>query len=263
VGGVFLNEARVLLPAATYDAEMNDPSARAVLHERWRAQPVRAHSIQIDEGCAGDRHGTESVLRCGRGRGHLACPRPTVLPAAGYTVVELMFVVGLIALLAGMAIPRLSGSLDRSRGLAAARYLASRMTLARTQAVTRGRSVALRFEDEADGIAFAVYEDGNRNGVETADIQRQVDRQIDPRMPLWEQFPGVAIGLTASAPSADPVRLGRTTLMSFSPLGTATSGTIFVRGRDGTQWAVRVLGVTGRTRVLRYVPATGEWAAAF
>jgi type II secretory pathway pseudopilin PulG len=174
-----------------------------------------------------------------------------------------LFVLGVIALLAGMAVPRLSGGVDRSRGLAAARYLASRMTLARTQAVTWGRSVALRFEDEAGGIAFAVYEDGNRDGVQSMDIQRQVDRQVDPRIPLWEQFPGVVIGLTPGAPAAAPVRLGRTTLLSFSPLGTATSGTIFVRGRDGTQWAVRVLGATGRTRVLRYVADTGEWAAAF
>jgi type II secretory pathway pseudopilin PulG len=178
-------------------------------------------------------------------------------------VVELLFVLGVIALLAGITIPRMVGTIDRSRGMAAARFLAARMTLARTQAVTWGRSVALRFEDDDNGIAVAVYEDGNRNGVQTADIQRRVDRQVEPRHLLAEQFPGVAIGVTPDMPAAPPVRLGRTTLLSFSPLGTATSGTIFVRGRDGTQWAVRVLGVTGRTRVMRYEPATGEWAAAF
>ena len=181
----------------------------------------------------------------------------------GYTVIELMFVLGLIALGAAMAFPRLLASLDHSRGLTAARYLASRMALARTQAVTWGRSVALRFEYDANGIAFAVYEDGNRNGIQTGDIERRVDRQIDPRIRLWEQFPGVAIGLTPGAPAPTPIMLGRTTLLSFSPLGTATSGTIFVRGRDGTQWGIRVLGATGRTRVLRYAASSGEWAAAF
>jgi hypothetical protein len=50
------------------------------------------------------------------------------------------------------------------------------------------------------------------------------------------------------------VQLGRTNLLTFTPAGTATSGTIYIRDREGTQWAVRVLGATGRTRVLRYEP---------
>ena len=36
--------------------------------------------------------------------------------------------------------------------------------------------------------------------------------------------------------------------------GTATSGTLYVRGRR-VQYAVRVLGVTGRTRMLQYKEA--------
>jgi hypothetical protein len=48
-------------------------------------------------------------------------------------------------------------------------------------------------------------------------------------------------------------------LMSFTPIGTATSRTLYLRGRDASQYAVRVLGATGRTRVLRYVTATRQW----
>jgi hypothetical protein len=48
-------------------------------------------------------------------------------------------------------------------------------------------------------------------------------------------------------------------LMSFTPTGTSSSRTLYVRGRDGSQYAVRVLGATGRTRVLRYVSATRAW----
>jgi hypothetical protein len=44
--------------------------------------------------------------------------------------------------------------------------------------------------------------------------------------------------------------------------GPTTSGSVYVLGRDGTQWAVRVLGVTGRVRLLRYVPSTGGWVSA-
>ena len=174
-----------------------------------------------------------------------------------------MFVVAIAAVLAGAAVPMVLGSLDRSRGLIAAKYLGSRFALARTMAVTRRVSVGLRFVETPRGISFQVYQDGNRNGILSVDIDRQIDRPIEPATQLFDLFPGVHIGLIAEMAAMDAVQLGRTNILSFSPRGTATSGTIHVRGRDGTQWAVRVLGATGRTRVLKYVPRTGEWTNAF
>jgi Tfp pilus assembly protein FimT len=162
-----------------------------------------------------------------------------------------------------VAVPQTLATIDRSRGLIAAKYLGSRLALARTLAVTRRVSIGLRFVEGPSGISFEVYQDGNRNGVRTADIQRQVDRPIEPPARLDELFPGVEIGLASGTPGSDPVALGRSNILSFSPAGTATSGTVYVRGRDGTQWAVRVLGATGRTRVLKYDPRTGEWTHAF
>jgi hypothetical protein len=49
----------------------------------------------------------------------------------------------------------------------------------------------------------------------------------------------------------------------FTPRGTSTSGSVYVLGPDGTQWVVRVLGVTARARVLRRDRATGAWVHAF
>jgi hypothetical protein len=37
---------------------------------------------------------------------------------------------------------------------------------------------------------------------------------------------------------------------------------VYVVGRDQTQWAVRVLGVTARARVLRYERVSGAWINA-
>ena len=174
-----------------------------------------------------------------------------------------MFVGAIIAVVAGVAVPQTLATIDRSRGWIAVKYLGGRVAFARTMAVNRQASVGLRFVDDPRGVSFEVYQDGNRNGILTADIQRNVDRSIEPATRLFELFPGVQIGVVPGAPSSDPVALGRTNILSFSPSGTATSGTIYVRGRDGTQWAVRVLGATGRTRVLRYDLRTGEWTDAF
>lgn len=166
-----------------------------------------------------------------------------------------MFVLGVSATLTGIAVAQTTVALDRSRALGATRFLAGRMGLARAQAVARSATVALRFEEGPDGVTFAVYQDGNGNGVRTADIQAGVDRMTEAPMDLANLFPGVAIALTGTG---SPVQIGTSRLLSFTSLGTATSGTIYVRGRDGSQYAVRVLGATSRTRVLRFDPSSGS-----
>ena len=154
-----------------------------------------------------------------------------------------MFATGLFLVVMGIAVPQVLAGLDRTRTQAAARFLAARMALARTAAVTRSTTVALRFSGEAPAISLATIVDGNRNGVRSADIASGVDRPIHEPFALEHLFPGVVIELA---------QFGASGIVSFTPVGTATSGTVYVRGRDGTRFAVRVLGATGRTRVLRY-----------
>ena len=136
------------------------------------------------------------------------------------------------------------------------------MALARTEAVSRSVTIALRFEDQSDGTAFAVYVDGNHNGVRTADIDARVDQPIDAVVRLWQLFPGVSIGVTPESGETEAVQVGASRILSFTPAGTATPGTIYIRGRDGSQLAVRVLGATGRTRVLRLDRRRRVWIDA-
>lgn len=195
----------------------------------------------------------------GCGRESRTRPWPHAAGPGGYTLVEILFVLGLLAVLTGAAVPQLTTAVDRGRARAAARYLASRMILARTQAVSKGATVALRFDTQVAGIGIAAYVDGNHNGVRTLDIDAMIDRQLEPPVALADLFPGVAIGLSPLLPGTDPIQIGSTNLLSFTPNGTATSGSIYVLGKDGTQYVVRVLGATGRTRVLRYNALTRLW----
>jgi hypothetical protein len=57
---------------------------------------------------------------------------------------------------------------------------------------------------------------------------------------------------------SDGIRVGSSRILTLGPDGTATSGTLYLHGRRG-QYAVRVLGATGRTRVLRFDTGTGRW----
>ena len=136
------------------------------------------------------------------------------------------------------------------------------MAMARSYAVTRSAYVALRFNSNGGDVLFQMFLDDNHNGVRTLDIGSKVDRALDSPTRLSELFPGVVIGISTEL-GTDPVKIGSTNLLSFTPLGTATPGTIYVRGRDGLQLAIRITGATGRTRLLRYVPRTRQWVASF
>ena len=95
--------------------------------------------------------------------------------------------------------------------------------MARSYAVTRSAYVALRFTRVGDDVMFQMFLDDNHNGVRTLDIASQVDRAIGVPIRLSEMFPGVVIGISTDV-GTDPVRIGSTNLLSFTPLGTATPG---------------------------------------
>ena len=192
-----------------------------------------------------------------RGREHLRVSR-----SRGYTLIELLFVTVLVVVAVAFAVPPFLVGMDRQRAWAAARYLAARMAVARTYAVTRSANVALRFVSDSRDVSFQMFLDDNHNGVRTVDIASNVDPAIGASVRLSQLFPGVAIGVSTEV-GTDPVRIGSTNLLSFTPLGTATPGTIYIRGRDGLQLAVRITGATGRTRVLRYVADTQQWIESF
>jgi prepilin-type N-terminal cleavage/methylation domain-containing protein len=181
-------------------------------------------------------------------------PRPGSSSAGGFTLVELLFALGVFLVLSAIATPQLLAGVDRSRTRAAARFLAARMALARSQAVAQSRTVALRFAEQGGATLLATYADGNGNGVRSKDIASGGDPPLDGPLTLSDLFPGVVIS---------SLSIGSSGLVSFTAVGTATSGTIYIRGRDGTQYAVRVLGATGRTRVLRYDDATREFVDTY
>lgn len=165
-----------------------------------------------------------------------------------------------VTIISATAIPQILVGLDRSRAIAAARYLAQQCGMARFQAVGQGRYVALRFTQAGNDYVAQMFVDGNRSGVRAVDIAAGIDAPLRAGVSLSADFSGARIAIDpALGLGVDPIRLGGTTLLSFSPAGTATAGSVYVLGRDGTQLVVRVLGATGRTRVLRYQRTTNAW----
>jgi prepilin-type N-terminal cleavage/methylation domain-containing protein len=187
----------------------------------------------------------------------------------GFTLLEVLLAGAIVATVLSMSVPLTTSALDEMRTSMAARYLEGRIMNARMLAVKRSASVALRFEAVGRGYAIAEYADGNGNGVRSTEIAAGIDPPLAPRQLLHEQFPTVVFGLRANVPDvdgtrstadSDGVRVGSSRILTLGPDGTATSGTLYLHGRRG-QFAVRVLGATGRTRVLRFDTGTRRWIA--
>ncbi len=187
----------------------------------------------------------------------------------GVSLLEVLFVVGLLVTLGGISVPLVLSSLDALHTRGAARYLSGRLNLARMEAVKRSVYVAVRVEGPETGYRYTFYADGNGNGVLTRDITGGIDRPIGLPERLGEKFPGVAFGILEGVtaidgsdplePGGDPIHFGRSDLLSFSPIGSATAGTLYLHGRRRHQMAVRVLGVTARVRILQFDFNTGRW----
>ena len=185
---------------------------------------------------------------------------------SGLTLLELLFTAAIIVTVLAIGLPATADAIDSLRTASAARYLAGRVHLARMEAVKRSTNVGLKFEAVGDDYAFAAYVDGNANGIRTLDIRSGVDALLMPPERLADNFPSVRFGLMPGVPEVDGpaaaerggVRIGSARILTLGANGTATAGTLYLHGRR-LQFAVRVFGVTGRARVLRYDAASRTW----
>lgn len=186
---------------------------------------------------------------------------------AGSTLIEVLAAVAVSGALMAVAGPSVLAGRDTARAGEAARHLASVIRLHRTLAVSSGVHVGLRFTQSRPEGVWTAYADGDRDGVRTDDVASGVDRALGPSDSLVSGFPGVTFGIIAGTrdiddgrPLEEPaVRLGTGGWLSIGPSGASSSGTIYVRGRTRGQYAVRVLGSTGRVRVLVYDPRRARW----
>lgn len=184
-----------------------------------------------------------------------------------YSILELLFALAIAGTLTTIAVPQGLRALDDFRTRAAARYLAQRLADARLSAVKRSKAHGLRFEVSAPDYRVTAVVDGNANGLRTSEIQLGVDRTISEPEQLAAHFRHVVFGILEGVPDADGqpangsdgVRVGTSKLLTMNPDGTSSSGTLYVHGRDRSQYAVRVLGVTGRVRVLKYDLGRRRW----
>lgn len=189
--------------------------------------------------------------------------------ARGHALVDVLAVTALSVLVSATTIPVVAGAMEHERATAGAHYLAAWLKQAQLEALRRGTSVAVRFGVEGEQADVQLFADGNGNGVLVRDIEQGIDLPLGPPDRLGTHARGVALRVNQPVPDvggsgtletgSDPIRIGRSSLLSFSPTGSATAGTLYVAAVHGPQFAVRVMGSTGRMRVLRFEAGAGTW----
>jgi hypothetical protein len=187
-------------------------------------------------------------------------------PDRGVSIVETTMVMCLGMLVAALALPTWRSAVDEGRARQAAAFMAAQVRNAKLQAILHGSSAGLVFDQAGERWLFRVCRDGNANGLRRADLALGRDACPSEPVDLAVAFPGVSVGVDPAIrgpegepPTTDPVRFGASDIASCSSFGGCTAGSVFMRSERGAQYVVRVAGVTGRTRVLRYDAPARLW----
>lgn len=196
---------------------------------------------------------------------------PPVHPS-GFTLIELLIVLAVVSIVMTMGVPPLLDTYSQMRVNLAAAEAAGEIRLARMTAVRSRTHVALRFQVVEGTVHTAVYGDGDGDGVRARDIEAGVDRQLRRPVPLRRIGASARLGFPPGpAPRDpgsprrrldrldDPIRFNRSDMVSFSPIGASTPGSLYFTDGKSRLAVVRVYGRTGKVKVLVYDRRTEEW----
>jgi len=191
----------------------------------------------------------------------------------GFSLVELLLVLSLILLALALTLPAAARMLASSRMSAAALQLAAAFGETRWKSVATGRNHGLWFRRDSAGWYWLEVRDENANGLRSAELRRGTDAIVGGPYRLEHSVEHVRVGLPplASIPAipprsgsltrlADPIRFGRSDLISFSALGRSSSGTLFITDGKKGLVALVLYGPTARVRVWRYEQQLDRWS---
>jgi prepilin-type N-terminal cleavage/methylation domain-containing protein len=190
----------------------------------------------------------------------------------GFSLVELLAALTLLGLVAMLGFPAAADRLAASRASAAAREMALLLQSLRWRAVASSASHGVLFVQDGSGWSWLLVRDANGNGLSTAEVRSGIDLTlsgpqrfddvvggIGPGFPPARRIPNVPPRAGTIANLADPVQFGASNLVSFSPLGSASSGTLYLTDGRHALRAVVLFGPTGRVRVWRLDTREGRW----
>ena len=126
--------------------------------------------------------------------------------------------------------------------------------------------------DRDRGYEYLFYQDGNGNGIRTAEIRSGVDPWISGPEQLEERFAGIRFAISVPGPVPeipprrgrlknlnDPIKFGRSDILSCSRFGKCSSGTLYLSAGKFRLAAVRVRGWSTQVMRWEYDPRGKYW----
>ncbi len=182
----------------------------------------------------------------------------------GHTLLELLVVLALI----GMMVFLWTGDLrstERERDFDLfAKEVFSMLETCRWKALNERVYAAAIVNETNNEYGMSFYLDGNSNGIRQNDILQRKDIPFRSPVRLERASGDLAPGiLNASVPeippkkgmldAGDPVKFGKSNIISFSPNGDSSSGTLYLACRSQKQmYAIVLYGATARISLWKF-----------
>lgn len=193
--------------------------------------------------------------------------------SSGYTLVDILMVLAILGFAALVIYPPFVRTTSALRLKMAAQQMAGALRLARAYAIRHNANVAVKFRTDGDGtVTYALYRDGDGDGVRNRDLESGTDPEVWAPRQLHYFNGHVRVGIPPGRPprhpgnparrltqTDDPIKFNRSDLASFSPLGTATPGSIYLTDGYRHLMAVRTYHVSGKVTILTYDEASETW----
>lgn len=182
----------------------------------------------------------------------MGCSLPTRKDDAGFTLLQLIVIVGILGILASIAIPRYSEWMPRYRLKSAARDLYSNMQLARLLAIKANNSYRLIFTTAGDG-SYTV---------------RRPDGTIEKRINFIDYDASGAIGYGGGNATKSATMSGgplpedgisyNSNTATFNSRGTGSSGYVYIENSRGTAYVIGTLS-SGVIVLKKWDDSAKEW----
>ena len=168
----------------------------------------------------------------------------------GFTLLEIMVVVVIIAMLATLSLPKMKGSFQTARLKSGARELSGFFRFARNTAVLRERGCEIRFDLEKDRYWLVLLDE---NGVEE-DLNKRQEQKEKKQFSISEEFSGIRVlpkdvhfnVIYSGAPPTEDKKLPR---VVYYQDGSATPATIVIQGAKKLSFNIEIYQTTGIARV--------------
>jgi type II secretory pathway pseudopilin PulG len=188
----------------------------------------------------------------------------------GFTLVEAS-VAGLILVFTlALAGPSFQEILSQFMLRQACRDVSTLCLQAQTLAAFHRKDVGIRWVMAGGDVTVTGYEDGNGNGVLSQDIRSGVDRPVFGPISLKGRHPSISFsfipgfdGLDLNREPigdlSDPIRFGRSSISTFTPIGHASPGSVYLSNERKRQGMVRISPISGQIKVYEWFPTLRQW----